>query len=255
MSNRGAGPDGDNALVAVNSAADMHPVARCPDVRADVRAWACASRLEKEITSNRRIVRSRTESLARQLDRVLDVLEWAGMVDGWALTPAGERLSRIYHECDLLIALCLDDGLLDGLSAPDLAGLVSMFTFESRTATASALPPGGELDRRARQVVLQHARIAGNEEAAKLPVTREPDSGFMALARGWAQQNPLATLLEGEELPAGDFVRNVKQLIDLLRQLAIVAPDPHTAKAAGDAASALFHGVIAASSSVGGPDA
>ena len=34
----------------------------------------------------------------------------------------------------------------------------------------------------------------------------------------------------------GDFVRNVKQLVDLLRQLAVVAPDPPTAAAAHRAA-------------------
>ncbi|HVE95165.1 MAG TPA: DEAD/DEAH box helicase [Acidimicrobiales bacterium] len=239
--------------VAVNSAADAHPVARCPEARVHLRAARSVARLEREIESHRRVLRSRTESLARQLDRVLDVLEWAGMVDGWALTGAGERLSRIYHECDLLIADCLDAGLLDGLSAPELAGLVSMFTFESRTSTQSAPPPGGELERRARQIVMRHAGLAGNEEAAKLPVTREPDPGFISLAQGWAQKRPLATLLGDEELPAGDFVRNVKQLIDLLRQLALVAPDADTARAAGEAATALFHGVIMASSSVGGP--
>jgi len=47
-------------------------------------------------------------------------------------------------------------------------------------------------------------------------------------------------------------VRNVKQLLDLLRQLGDVAPDPATAAAARTAADRLFRGVVAASSVVGG---
>ena len=53
-------------------------------------------------------------------------------------------------------------------------------------------------------------------------------------------------------MSGGDFVRNVKQLIDLVRQLGQIAPEPATAKAASEAADRLFRGVVAASSVVGG---
>jgi hypothetical protein len=52
-------------------------------------------------------------------------------------------------------------------------------------------------------------------------------------------------------MSGGDFVRNVKQIIDLLRQIRTVAIEPATAKAAGEAADRLFRGVVAASSTVG----
>jgi len=47
-------------------------------------------------------------------------------------------------------------------------------------------------------------------------------------------------------------VRNVKQLIDLVRQIGTVAVEPATAKAAREAADRLFRGVVAASSVAGG---
>jgi ATP-dependent RNA helicase HelY len=47
-------------------------------------------------------------------------------------------------------------------------------------------------------------------------------------------------------------VRNVKQLIDLLRQLGSLAPDPATAATARRCADAMLRGVVAASSVVGG---
>ncbi len=37
-------------------------------------------------------------------------------------------------------------------------------------------------------------------------------------------------------------------MIDLLRQLAMIAPDPATRRAAGEAAAAAFRGVVADSS-------
>jgi len=59
-------------------------------------------------------------------------------------------------------------------------------------------------------------------------------------------------VLERAELAPGDFVRNAKQLIDLLRQLAVVAPDPATAATAHAAATALQRGVVAASAAPAG---
>jgi hypothetical protein len=57
-------------------------------------------------------------------------------------------------------------------------------------------------------------------------------------------------VLDDEELSGGDFVRNIKQLTDLLRQIGDIAPNPATAAAARSAAEALFRGVVAASSGV-----
>jgi ATP-dependent RNA helicase HelY len=89
------------------------------------------------------------------------------------------------------------------------------------------------------------------EDEAGLPETRPPDPGFAAVAHAWAAGKDLEDVLIDEEMTGGDFVRNVKQLIDLLRQVGDVAPRPETAAAARSAADALFRGVVAASSTVG----
>jgi ATP-dependent RNA helicase HelY len=51
-------------------------------------------------------------------------------------------------------------------------------------------------------------------------------------------------------MSGGDFVRNVKQVIDLLRQVAVVAESDETARAARSAAERLLRDVVAASSVV-----
>ena len=56
--------------------------------------------------------------LLRQLGHRVAVLEHMGYLDGWSLTAAGRRLSRIYHEADLLIAEALGSDVLEGRSRP-----------------------------------------------------------------------------------------------------------------------------------------
>ena len=233
-------------------AAAAHPVAGCPDVRRHLRAAERAERLVRDRDRLERRIRGRTESLARQFDRVLRVLEAWGYVDGWALTPAGERLARVYHEADLLVAECLAQGLLDGLSPAELAGVVSSLTYESRgpgEAAAAGFPNATVRDRWTAIEDLS-AELNGAEEEAGLPLTRRPDPGFITLAHGWAAGADLEGLISEAELSGGDFVRNVKQLIDLLRQLGEMAPDPATARAARRAVDELFRGVVAASSAL-----
>src|SRR5205807_1740375 len=230
-----------------------HPVASCPDLREHLRAAARADRLSGDARRLETRIRGRSESLARQFDRVLRVLEAWGYVDGWRLTGAGERLGRIYHECDLLVAEGLETGLLDGLDPASVAALASVFTFEARgpgPATTPWFPSQRVRERWARIERLSHQLNAAEEEGG-LPATRPPDPGFVAAAYAWAAGEDLGEVIAEEEISGGDFVRNVKQLLDLLRQLGDVAPDPATAAAARTAAGRRFRGVVAASPLVG----
>lgn len=237
--------------MAAAAEAAAHPVASCPDARAHLRALDRLDRMSREAERLERRIKARTDSLARQFDLVLGVLGSWGYVKGWALTARGERLARLYHEADLLIAECIERGVFDGLGPAELAGLVSVFTFEAR---GQAMPdrsfPTGQLRDRWPEIERLADRLNGIEEAAGLPLTRHPDPGFVRPAHAWAGGAELAGVLAEQELSGGDFVRNVKQLIDLLRQVGDVAPDPATARAARAAADALFRGVVAASSVV-----
>ena len=233
---------------------ESHPVAACPDLRRHLRAAERADRLEKDLRRLERRIQGRTESLARQFDRVLRVLEAWGYVDGWSLTEGGEMLGRIYHECDLLVAEALRGGLFDQLDPTGVAALASTFTYEARRPEGQADPwfPSPRMRRRWGELERMAAELNAAEEEAGLPLTRRPDAGFVAHAHGWAAGEELSEVIVDEAVSGGDFVRNIKQLIDLVRQLGDVAPEPATAKAAREAADRLFRGVVAASSVVGG---
>ena len=174
---------------------------------------------------------------------LLGLLEGRGYVRGWALTPKGERLRRVYNEMDLVLAESLAERLFTGLDGPETAALASGFTFEARRAeTVAGWPreiaePGGRIEE------LWH-EIAAAERQAGVPETRPPDPGFATLAMRWVAGENLAQLFEDEESSVGDFVRNCRQLIDLLRQIQDVeeaAPEGIRAALRG-----LDRGVVAA---------
>jgi ATP-dependent RNA helicase HelY len=253
-------PDGTGGAAA-------HPVAACPDVRTHLKAAGTVERVAHQVERLESQVLRRTESLARQFDRVLQLLERWGYVKGWSLTAAGSRLARIYHEQDLLVTECAERGILDGLGPAELAGLLSVFTYEPRGPGAGegdgAPLPSRKLQERWRAVQSVALELNLDEQSLGLVKTRPPDAGFVTLASGWANGKELASLLAPLDdgsgrgaalISAGDFVRNVKQLIDLLRQLGDVLADGGAARSAREAAGALFRGVVAASSVVNSGD-
>jgi len=175
--------------------------------------------------------------------------EWRYLEVGtWKLTERGELLARVYHESDLLVAEAMSEGIFDGLDAPTLAAVVSGCTFEARKGRrrAEGQPPR-EARSRLDALSALWGRLHAAEEAAHLWRTRGPDAGFAEPARRWARGENLVHVLERGELAAGDFVRNAKQLVDLLSQIAILAPEPSTATVAAQAARRLGRGVVAAS--------
>jgi superfamily II RNA helicase len=205
------------------------------------------------------------EDLGHQLDAVLEVLWARGYLRGWSVTGAGEMLAGLYHEADLLIAESLRAGVLDGLEPAALAAVVSSFCFETRREREQPVaPPPGAVADAIEAIAGLSGELGESERLLGLPVTRGVDGGFAALVRDWARGRDLRRVLQpGAEsgggrrgrpsrqvMTGGDFVRNMKQVIDLLRQLAVVAPDPAVQSSATTAAARLRRGIVAASSAV-----
>jgi ATP-dependent RNA helicase HelY len=236
---------------------EAHPVRADPDLEERVKAAAAAERIAREVAELRTRVSGRTHSVSRRFDRVLRILETWGYVDGWALTDAGQALARTFHECDLLVVEALRQRFLDDLDAPTLAGLASVFTYEHRSPEAAPAPwfPSHEARRRWTAIEAMARQLRDAEEEAGLAPLRAPDPTFAGIAYAWAAGESFATVVEDEELSGGDFVRNVKQLIDLLQQIGEVAPTEATRATAREAADRLFRGVVAASSGVGTDEA
>ncbi|MFM7252496.1 MAG: DEAD/DEAH box helicase [Ilumatobacteraceae bacterium] len=232
-----------------------HPVEDDPDLADRLAAAAQADRIAAEVDEMRVRMEGRSRSVARDFDLVLGILERWGYVEGWALTDAGTMLSRLFHECDLLIAESIRRGLLDGLAPAELAALASVFVYEHRSPEPPPAPwfPSDAVRGRSRSVARLSSELRSLEAAAGTAPHRAPDPTFAAVAYAWAAGEGFADVVAAEELSGGDFVRTTKQLIDLVRQVAIVAPETATRRAAQSAAESLFRGVVAASAEVQPP--
>jgi ATP-dependent RNA helicase HelY len=187
-------------------------------------------RLRRETEALERRVAGRSHVIARTFDRVCRVLERLTYLDGDTVTPDGQRLARLYSELDLLAAECLRRGLWDGLSPAELAACVSALSFESRQADDAQPPrlPKGPVPEALAATIRTWGELDQLEKDNELSFLREPDLGFAWAAYRWARGARLEKVLdESPDLTPGDFVRSVKQLIDLLDQIASATPaDP-----------------------------
>ncbi|HUL27376.1 MAG TPA: DEAD/DEAH box helicase [Streptosporangiaceae bacterium] len=228
----------------------QHPCHACPDREEHARQAERHARLEREVQQLEAGVAGRSHVIARTFQRVCAVLGQLGYLDGDTVTADGRRLADLYTELDLLAAECLRRGLWSGLDPAGLAACVSALTFEARKAEDAAPPrlPGGPAREVLAAMVSVWAELSAVEQEHKLAFLREPDLGFAWAAHAWARGKPLESVL-GPDLTPGDFVRAVKQLMDLLGQIAVAAgrgtPLGVTARQAVDA---LRHGVVAYSS-------
>lgn len=211
-------------------------------------------KIEIEIQKTRKGNKKLKGTLVLHFDRVIELMENRGHIQNWQLTNSGNKLSSIYHESDLLITEVLQANLFDGLNPAELAGLVSVFCYEERRKEKLDSPPwfpSKDLKDRFGKILKIHASLSRQEARSRIDVTRTPDAGFMATAHAWSAGGALDDVLEDEDMPAGDFVRTTKQLIDLLRQISIVSDDASTRKVASQSVESIRRDIIDVSSNSG----
>ncbi|MGH2636356.1 MAG: DEAD/DEAH box helicase, partial [Actinomycetota bacterium] len=229
----------------VDRQAELHPCHTCPDRPEHERLARRASELEHQVRGAERRIRTRTETLARQLDRVLGVLEELGYVRDFSISPKGRVLARIYGEGDVLVAEALAEGVFDGVTPAEAAALVSTIVYESRERIPreGEMPTAPTADRYGRLHGI-YARIRRAEDAHHVELCRELEGGFASPVHRWADGEPLEDVLRETGMAPGDFVRNCKQLLDLLRQIEEVA-DGNQAEVLRLAREGVNRGVVA----------
>jgi ATP-dependent RNA helicase HelY len=234
------------AIEALRGRLRKHSCHGCPDMQLHLRDLARRARLEREAEALEQRVSGRSHVLARTFGRVCAVLEQLDYIEGDEVTAEGRRLAALYAELDLLAAECIRRRTWSGLEPADLAACVSALTFEARRsddASPARLPHG-----RPREVLADMAslweELSAVEDGQHLSFLRQPNLSFAWTVHAWARGTSLEKLI-GPDLTAGDFVRAMKQLIDLLGQLAVADSGGELGKTARAAADLLLRGVVA----------
>jgi len=175
-------------------------------------------RVEREIRKLERRRKGREIGLVARFRAITALLAEWGYLNGWALTPQGERLRFVYNELDLILVEAIRREAFDGLGPADMAAVASMFTFQPRRGDDDGGWPSPTAADAGDRVFEIWDQLVGDERRHRIPETRSPEAGFAALAHGWTAGNELEDLFD-DEFAAGDFVRNCRQLVDLLRQM------------------------------------
>jgi ATP-dependent RNA helicase HelY len=237
----------DREIGRLRAELKAHPCHQCPE-REDHARWAERYfKLERDTEILKRRIETRTNTVAHTFDRVCDVLTALGYLDGDKVTEQGSHLRRIYTDMDLVAAEAIREGLFDELAPSELAAVLSALVFEARRADDASSPkmPGGQVRPVLAELVRVWARLDALERDHKLDFLREPDMGFAWAAWRWAEGDDLDEVLRVTGLSAGDFVRWMKQLLDLCGQVADAAGDSTLRATARAAAKSLRRGVIA----------
>ena len=229
-----------------------HGCHNCPDREAHARWAERYFRLKRDTDRLRKQIENRTGTVARIFDRVIDVLQVVGYIEGegddLALTEAGRTMRRIYGERDLLVAESLRQHLWRNLDAPSLAAMASCLVYEPRRDEQNAGERG--LPRGAFRIAYDAtirlwAELDEIEHEYSLPRTEPLAPGLAAAMHSWARGAALDRVLIDADMAAGDFVRWAKQTIDLLDQLSIVSEDDELARTARRALDGVRRGIVA----------
>ena len=222
---RGTGEDAH--LAELREKLRRHPCHACPDREEHARWAERRRRLLLDTDELRKRVASRTGSLARTFDRVCALLAARDyLTEGGEVTANGRMLARIWSEADLLVAECLRRGVWDGLSPDELAGAVSVVLYEARReGDERASVPRGPITDAIDETMKIWTELEADEAAHGVERTREPDLGFVWPIVRWTRGEALAKVLASGhnldgDMPAGDFVRWARQVVDLLGQIA-----------------------------------
>lgn len=243
---------------------ELHPCHQCERREECQNAARTAGILHKEMEELRRQMGARSDVASRKLQNVRAVLNQLGYLDDDRPTHKGVMLSAIHNECDLLLTECLSAGVFHELEPSELAAFASIFVFESRDGGAPRWR-GGRLIRplmlrevrrpklraaiaRARAM---EAKLKSVEQAESLDLLRQTDIGFVNVVYDWAEGMELEYIMDTyPQYSAGDFVRSMKQVLDILRQIQQVVEDDFLKDGISAAMSAVNRSVVAYTSVV-----
>src|SRR3546814_10105475 len=108
-----------------------HPCHDCPE-REDHARWGERwFKLQQEANTLKRRVESRTNTIARQFDKVCDVLTAMEYIQDDQVTERGLPLRRIYSDMDLVAAEAIRTGLWNDLDPSELASCLPPPVFEA----------------------------------------------------------------------------------------------------------------------------
>ena len=216
----------ENELDGMRRGLRSHPAHACNDREAHARIAERADRINRESEGLRSRVENRTHVIAKTFDRICNVLTHLGYIEGDKPLEQGKILAKIFAESDLLLTESIRREIFQGLSATELLSVASAMIYQGRSSEAYAPKmPHDNVANALVEVSRVWIELEALENEYDVKTQREPDFGFCYASYRWANGHSLSSILKGTDMTVGDFVRSIKQLIDLLTQIGGAAED------------------------------
>jgi len=210
----------ENELDGMRRGLRSHPCHSCNDRETHARIAERADRINRESDGLRSRVENRTHVIAKTFDRICNVLTHLGYIEGDKPLDQGKILAKIFAESDLLLTESIRRDIFQGLSAPELLSVASAMIYQGRSSEAYAPKmPHENVANALVEVSRVWIELEALENEYDVKTQREPDFGFCYASYRWANGHSLSSILKGTDMTVGDFVRSIKQLIDLLTQI------------------------------------
>lgn len=210
----------ENELDGMRRSLRSHPCHACNDREAHARIAERADRINRESDGLRGRVENRTHVIAKTFDRICNVLTHLGYIEGDKPLAQGKILAKIFAESDLLLTESIRREIFNGLTSTELLSVASAMIYQGRSAENYAPKmPHENVANALVEVSRVWIELEKLENEYDVKTQREPDFGFCYASYRWANGHSLSSILKGTDMTVGDFVRSIKQLIDLLTQI------------------------------------
>lgn len=152
------------------------------------------------------------------IDGKLMLLRWLNHIDDQGLTAKGEFASSLFGY-ELLLSEIHEAGILEDLDVTNLCVLLSALIYEPRKGDVSPRTKG--FHNHLRNLAEKHAlHIHRKEAKLKIrPYTKLPHFHLAEAMAAWAQGETFDRVFRWTSADEGEFVRYVRMVIQLLREL------------------------------------
>jgi ATP-dependent RNA helicase HelY len=245
--------DADEQILTLRAEIRQHPCHGWSDREVHARWAERYHRSQRQLDELENKIKGRTNTIARRFDRICEVLAELGYLtssgDTAEVTEPGHMLMRLYTEADLITAQSLRAHDWAELNPAELAAICSAVVYESRRPDDEAPPPKPPTTALAKALQTlsdQWMSLSRVESRHGLDTLRRPDSSLVEAVYRWANGANLVQVMNYGDITAGDFVRWMRQIIDVLGQVAQAAPEDDPLRAnAHTAIDRIKRGVIA----------
>lgn len=198
-----------------------YPCYYCDNYKRHIKSTETVKRLEKKLGELQKEIKHEKDLYWNQFINLVDVLTEFGYLEDNYPTELGLIASTMRCDNELYMVEIINSGILDNLSAAQLAAvLCAMISEEPRGNTLTAGPiPSKKIREAIRNIHTEIRKINSIQKRKNVAMDASLSAHFSGIVEEWASMADWDTLVEETNLAEGDIVRTLKRTVDILRQV------------------------------------